>query len=521
MNRSRLLTSTLNTTTLRLIGQIIALVTGVVISAQFGANTATDSYYTALILPGSLANILVTALMVAFIPLYLEHINHAPQEQSALLRSLYFIALLSFIPAGVVSLIGVGFSLASRQLTAPTDTQQAVHFGLAFLALIPLLGGARIAAFICEAHQHYSASVLAVLANYGVFLVLLVMTVNALGIYSLLWANLGGAGAELTYIWGYSRAKLNLPLLFTPRIHPVVWKAVRNSPAPIIAYLAFFFVPVIDRTIATTLQTGSLTAFHYGERIVTAIDALIAGGVLIVLSNYWANIVASKGREAIIEGVNEGVALFAFGLIPLCIGAALLGRPIISVVFERGAFTAVEQSAAVFSVLVGCLFLSHYIGLFLRLFQMLRNSQAQILFSLLTIPLNLISDLVFVSICGLLGIALSTLLTRFIVTGALYALVRRELPGVSLRRILPRLSRTLFSTLVMGGIVIALQVLFAGLLARENGFALQVISLIVVIGCGIVTYFLVARLIKHPDLRTLLQVATRTRYRIFVKWINW
>ena len=521
MNRSRLLTSTLNTTVLRLIGQVVALGSGILISAQFGANTATDSYYTALILPGSLANILATALMVAFIPLYLEHINRAPQEQSTLLRSVYSIALLSFIPAGVVSLIGVGFSLTSRQLTSPTDTQQAVHFGLAFLALIPLLGGARLAAFICEAHQHYSASVFAVLANYGVFLVLLVMTVNTLGIYSLLLANLGGAGAEFTCIWGYSRTKLNLPIVFSLRIHPVVWKAVRNSPAPIIAYLAFFFVPVIDRTIATTLQTGSLTAFHYGERIVTAIDALIAGGVLIVLSNYWANIVASKGREAIIEGVNEGIALFAFGLIPLCIGAALLGRPIISVIFERGAFTVIDQSAAVFSILVGCLFLSHYIGLFLRLFQTLRNSRAQIMFSLLTIPLNLIFDLVFVSTFGLLGIALSTLFTRFIVVSALYIFLRRELPGIGLYRIWPQLSRTLFSTLIMGGVVIALQTLLAGVLARESGFALQVASLIVVIGCGIVTYLSVARLIKHPDLRTLLQVAMRTRYSAFVKWMNW
>src|SRR5689334_19367403 len=116
MKRADLLAVTAYISVLRLTGQLIAFVSGLIISATFAATSATDNYYTALILPASLANLATNILTNLFAPIYLEHVHRDPTQQQPIISSLSFATSTALAGATLVSLAAVPISISMRGL---------------------------------------------------------------------------------------------------------------------------------------------------------------------------------------------------------------------------------------------------------------------------------------------------------------------------------------------------------------------------------------------------------------------
>jgi putative peptidoglycan lipid II flippase len=122
----------------------------------------------------------------------------------------------------------------------------------------------------------------------------------------------------------------------------------------------------------------------------------------------------SKRLWSVGTSLNDAFGLLAFSVIPFSVGGALLSRPIVSVMFERGAFDAVDASAQVFGILLLSLFSTYAFILMLRLLLILRETRAQALLSVTLSALNAVLNGAG-PLFGLIGIAISTLISRAIV----------------------------------------------------------------------------------------------------------
>jgi putative peptidoglycan lipid II flippase len=517
MNRAQLLASTLNTSVLRLIGQAIALVSGIVISSHFGANTITDDYYTALILPGAVANLIISSLTVVFTPIYLDYLQRDPANRRKIVGSMSFITSIALAIGLVICIAAVPASINLRDLQGQDDISRAITFGLLLTALTPMVGFARLLGVICEAHQRYALPAVAAVFNSVVFLLVFIVSLNAIGIYSLLLANLAGQLAELAILVIYTRQTLALSPLPKPFLHPAVREVLKLSIGPSISYLAIFFVPTFDRTVAATVGDGALTAFNFGERIVVVIDLLVTTGFITVIANHWANVAAQGGVTTAAVGFPNVLSLLAFAVMPLCLGAAMLSVPIISILFERGAFNAVAESAHVFAILAISLLFNYVIILMVRLLLIARDTRSQAFLSIAVSVLNALLNVALAPVLGLTGVVLSTLFTRFIVMGLSYWRLQRRLPQLDIRPALPRLARTIVCTGVMTIAILALQAILGDALARDYGLVTQIAALGLVVVVGAAVYIGVALLIRHPDFTTLLQTASETRYGAAVR----
>jgi peptidoglycan biosynthesis protein MviN/MurJ (putative lipid II flippase) len=203
-----------------------------------------------------------------------------------------------------------------------------------------------------------------------------------------------------------------------------------------------------------------------------------------------------------------------FGLLPLCVGGLLVSHPLVTALFGRGAFTVVNETADIFGVLLIGMVLNLYIVLFTRLLVYLRHTFTQMVMAFATSILNAVLNIVFIGWFGLVGIAFSTVVTRFIVLAATGVILARFLPEVQLGRVVPRFIATATCTLTMGIVVIVVR----GIVWQPGlEFLNQLLALSVVVGTGGVTYIFTARLIKHPDLQMLVDVASQTRYGYVVK----
>lgn len=511
MNRTRLLKSSMSVSSLRLVGQVFALVSGLLIANFFGATAATDDYYTALILPAAVANLVINSLTNLFAPIYLQHIHNDPQQGSKILSSMTLVSVGSLLIGTLVCLLAVPLVTASRSLTDPSELERALLFGYLLVINCPVVGLARLLGVYSEAQQHYNVPAAVAILNPLVFIVVMVLALP-LGIYSLLIANLTTSILEAAILFIFAYRNLDLRIRWTLTIHPAVREMLLSSFAPAVSYVALFFVPTIDRLLATSLSAGSLTAFHYGERLVVAFEALIISGPLLVIFYHWANTNATQGIQAVAYSLNDTVSLLIFVILPVCVGGALLSYPIISVLFGRGAFQEVETSAMVFAVLLVSQMFNFLIVLLTRLLVLIKLIRVQLILSVGVSALNTGLNFALIGPFGLEGIVFSTLLTRIIITGAVFYYVKRYIPDVSFGNLFRRIARTSVCLLLMVAVVILLELLFSDVLQRGSGLFWQIAALSAVIFAGALAYAAVAWLSKHGDLLALLHIIGQTRY---------
>jgi putative peptidoglycan lipid II flippase len=295
-------------------------------------------------------------------------------------------------------------------------------------------------------------------------------------------------------------------------MHPAVREMLRASFAPALTFLALFFIPTIDRLMASSLDAGCMTAFHYGERPVVALETLVLSGPLLIMYYHWANVNAAQGVDAVLHSVPEMISLLGFVFIPISVGGAMLSHPIISILFGRGAFTAVEASAVVFAVLWFSQIFNFMIVALVRLMLIFKLTRIQFILSVGIMILNTVLNFALIGSLGLLGIVLSTLLSRIIITVGAFVFLKRYQPTVSYAPVMRGLASTLVAIVVMIAVVFGLQQVFGAALYQSYGLIAQIASLIIVAVIGALAYVMAALIIRHPDLLALLHIVGQTRY---------
>ncbi len=505
MKRADLLTITAYTSVLRIIGQIVAFISGLVISTTFGATSSTDTYYASLILPTSLANLVINILTNLFAPIYLELLHRDPIQQRPMIASLQFVTYVALLGAATVSLIAVPISISLRNIHA-SNTIEATIFGVTLGALTPLVGLTRLSSTICEAHGHYGLPAITALLNPLAFVAILLLTTPVLGIYSLICANLAGQTAEFLVLTIYARHRLNVPIRPSPHLHPAVREMILQSISPAITYCALIFVPIFDRTAAATLDAGSLTAFHFGERIVIVLDLIIMTSVISPISNYWAQRTAELTIDSAARTFNSVISSMLFILVPLCLSGFALRYALFSVLFHHGQFNLDMLAAKVFGLLLLSAPLNYMIVIIVRLLLIARNTRTQMILALSVSMQNTFFNFLLVPILGLPGIPLSTLLSRVIVLAMSFYFLKNQFRKINLKAILPNLARTLSCAGIMFAALFFLQTVLSPSLSRENGMPMQLFALAVTISVSSLIYIVAAYQTHHPDLSVLLKI---------------
>jgi len=114
---------------------------------------------------------------------------------------------------------------------------------------------------------------------------------------------------------------------------------VLSFPA-ILNYMAQQIGIIINQALASKLQIGSISALAYANSIVMMINMTVSLSIATIIYPYLAETLSNKNIYKAITILRQGLALACIVLLPATVGLFLLGKPISTVMFERGAFTA-------------------------------------------------------------------------------------------------------------------------------------------------------------------------------------
>jgi putative peptidoglycan lipid II flippase len=217
-------------------------------------------------------------------------------------------------------------------------------------------------------------------------------TVVQLACFPFEWAQLLGRR-------GHERVEAGALRHLLGQYLPVVASGVLMSAAPL-----------IDQAMAATLVDGSISTLSYCQKLPALILMVSALALSTAVLPHLSEMVATGDWAGVRDTVRVVRRLLVIMFVPLTIALIAASRPIVSVVFERGAFTAADVASV--SLVQAALLLQipfFLVGtLYVRLISALGRNSILLWGTVISLSVKVGCNLLFIRWLGVTGIALST-----------------------------------------------------------------------------------------------------------------
>ncbi|MFN8476085.1 MAG: lipid II flippase MurJ [Anaerolineae bacterium] len=500
----RIFRDTANVTTVNLVAQALAYVLAAYVAATFGANSQTDAINLALIIPTFAANVVREAIKSVMVPELVDTRVNQPDRLAALAtRGVLAVAGLTLALTLILALALPAIMGFLTRYSAPDVQALSLSLSYVLLPMLPLVAVTGALAAVFNAHARFRLPA----ALPGIDAVAKIVTVAALvasiGIFSLAVGFVLGPLVSVIILVGVGIA---FGFLGRMRGNPTegLKHIGKQALLPLIGLSLLQLNPFIDRTMASWLAPGSVTALNYAERI-TAIPYIIVGaGFFGVLLAHWSDLAAREGSDGLRRALRNATAMIIYTLSPIVVLMAVLRVPIVTVLLQRGAFdaeaTALTASALGFLV-IGVL--PNYLSLLVsRAFLSAKDIVTPTWLGVVNAVLNLSLNFLLIGRFGLAGIALSTAVTWTIVSILGYVVLRRRLGPLDVRSLLGPTG-----IIALAAVLAALAAYLVRTAIPASGTFMLLVQLTLAGGAGLVVYVavtMIARVEEAAKLKFLL-----------------
>ena len=461
-----LLKPTLQVTIFSILEIMVGFITGIIVAAKFGATIERDAYFAAVVVPVYLTTVLVFSLMVTFVPIFIEYETKKNKEEAWKVASI-LINLVFLILFGI-SLLGSIFARQLISVTAPGFKGEELSLTVSLLRIIfPSIifsGLTSLLSSIYYAHHRFLRPAIAPVVSVLLMLSSVVVLTRSWGIKSLAFGYLVGA------IVGFF---ILVPILFKQKRyhfsfdfhHEGVRQIIKVMSPLVLAGLFYRATTVIERMIASTLPTGSISYLGYANRIASILRTISTAGISTTIFPQMARSWAENDLVKVRKYFARGVRIIMLVTFPIATVFIVLRVPIIQVVFERGAFDH-STTLAVANVLMILLIAFIFFGLGDVIGRGFYISQK----TRLAATLGIVGMIIYVLLAHFLvkslsyrglGIAYSAQSVFSIIVGMIF--VRRIFGGVNGDKILRGLTQILIASLCGGvSIYYSFRMVFVG-----------------------------------------------------------
>ena len=444
------------------LSNLVGLVRQMVVSQAFGTSAAIDAYNAASRLPDLLFNLVAGgALGSAFIPTFTGLL--ARHERWRAWRLASAIAnLVTLTLAVTAGLAWLGAPFIVRHILAPgfAPAQQALTVALLRILLIaPLIFGlSGLAMGVLNAHQHFLLPALAPTMYWLGMIFGVLAWAPRWGIYGLAWGAVLGAALHLAVqVPGLIRLpqRRYWPTL---GLHDPEVREVGRLMAPRVLGVAIvqlnFWVNVV---LASSQPEGSLTAIQIAWAVMTMPQVVIAQAIAIAALPTFSAQVAQGQMDAMRRSLAATLRGVVFLSLPAAVGLILLRKPVVAVLFQRGAFDAHSTELVAWALLwyAAGLVAHSVVEIVSRAFYALHDTKTPVLVGSVAMSLNLALSFAFVALFRRVGwmphggLALANSVATTLEMVGLLVLMRRRLGGLQGRETLTGVLQATAATLVM------------------------------------------------------------------------
>ncbi len=397
---------------LTLLGKVAGMGRELLVAALFGTSPQVDAYVLAWQLPAYAIDVFSGAFAAALVPAF---VGVRTREGATAARQLLFgVLLVSFALLAVASLV---VALAGPTLLGlvasgfgPDTLALTQHLLVMLLPSVVLSGLATLLVGVLSADEHFALGSASGLAVAACSIAALVGWGRTHGITALAVGLVVGFALQLAILaWGVWKAGM-WPLPGWRRQAATVRLVILQYVPMVAGMLLISSTGLVDQAMAATLGGGNAAVFSYSSRVVAVVLSVGTMALGTAVLPYFSRMVAERDWAAIQHTLRTYTWIILAATIPLTIGLVAFSRPLVGLLFERGAFTAADTAIVGDVQAMLALQIPFYsLGiLYVRLISSLKANRILMYGTVISFVLNIAGNYILKDILGVAGIALAT-----------------------------------------------------------------------------------------------------------------
>ena len=400
-----------------ILAKLAAFLSEAVLAAYLGTNFRSDAYYMVSSIQQVVYPMLSVGIWKVFLPVYKENITTGHNEQAYELTnktisfftiiSIAVVALIMVSTGHVVSIVAPGFEGETRELCIKLVRISAPMY-------VFIIASA-VYASILQCHNKFLGSQIREVASHIPTIITAIFFYHRFGIEAMAIALVVGGTVrlliELPFVdWGY---EYKPDLKFRTKEFQTMLKKL---PSALISEGVTQLNTLIDKAMASTLPEGTISGLNYGHRLMNVFSGLLSTAIATALYPQMIELIALKKEKELSKLVVRIINIFCLLMVPVSIACVLFRTELVSVVFQRGSFTA-ESTA-----LTSGVFALYCLGIFFiacntvitNLFYGYGNTKTPMYISIANLAINVVLNLILIHLWEVNGLALATSLSAII-----------------------------------------------------------------------------------------------------------
>lgn len=491
----------------------------IVLAQTFGAGKITDAYLTALNIPVVLFDGISAALGTTFIPIYFKIKSSKGQDEVnkftsnilniVIIISFVFVLLGIIFAPYIVKIFAVGFKGDVFDLTV--SYSKILIFSMIFIAINGL-----ISSYLVASGNVYISG--AITIPFNIFVIVSIIFAATTESYAMVYGTLIAYIAQLLF---------QIPLLIKKGYKH---KLTINLKDENIKQILFLVIPVflgsyinqinavVNRTLASTLDSGSITALNYANKLNMFAVGVIAVAISTIMYPILSKLASEGNKKLFKRNLSKSINMIVIIMLPIMVIMTTFSNEIVKILFEEGSFNSHDTyltSTALFFYSIGILAYALK-ELLAKSFYSLQDTKTPVRNATISVVINIIFSIILVRVMGIGGLALASTISATVTTILLLISLRKKIGKIGFSYILTTFIKVSISSIIM---YIIMRFAYNSIFAYGSTFILEsrkfiAVNCLISVILGISTYLILVLLLNVKEVKEIF-------YTILSKFKNY
>ncbi len=482
------------------------------LATAYGASGTSDAFLVAMNIPAVIFTAIGTSLGTAFIPLYCDVDSKLGEREAnkftnnvfniVVLICLAFSVIGALFTPQIVKLFAVGFK--------GETLAQAIYFTRIMLLGMAFLGMSYIMMAYLQVKENFTIPGL-MPVPYNMFIILAILISVKVSPYLLPWGALIGLLFQFLFQLPFAMKK---GFRYRPYINlkDEYLKKMLWLVGPVLIGVAVNQInTIVDRTIASTLVEGSISALNYANKLNQFVMGMFIVSISSVIYPMLSKLSSENNKEKFNKSISTSVNAVVLIVIPISVGAIILANPIVKLLFQRGEFDArATQMTAIalmfYSVGMIGFGLRDILG---KVFYSLKDTKTPMINGVIAMGLNIVLNISFVKFTNmqLAGLAFATSISALVTIALLFISLRRKIGPFGGKSIALVMIKSMVSAALMAVVALFVYNTIGSILG--SGSIQEIITLAASVGMGALVYAISIILLKVSEVNLILDTIKR------------
>jgi len=506
---------------LALVAKALGLFKDVVVASRFGTSVTMDAFLVAFTIPTIIISWLESPIRAGFIPLFMERLErkgeHAAWRDVGVFLADFTVLVGAIVVIGIVAspwivrAVAPGFGPEARALA--TSLTRVIFVAILFTAI----GGIFANLFHC--YRNFVIPGLGNPVNNLVLIVSALVLTVPFGIHGLAYGVVFGAAAHAAIQVSVAlrhRGDIKVKVDFRD---PMFLGVLRLAAPLLIGMAGAKLDDVVDRMFASTLSSGSISALAYAIRLIDIPREILIFAFSTVLLPYFSSLAARDDLSELADKFMMSLRVAFFVLFPVSIAMAVLGGPLVRLVFQRGEFDehSVRFTVSALLLYTPTIWALGLTSIMITAFVALRDTKTPVIAGFVRLGVKVALVALFVRVFQHAGVALSTSIAHvFKLVLFLFVLPKSVRQG-RYRRLFWSFAGTFAAAAIMGTVLFLTASNFVGIADPPSIFR-QLLAIGGLVFEGTVVYVVASLFFAREELKEVVRALRGSLDHIIAKF---